>query len=55
MSLTLRLGTKASNDLAGGMDADLTAIEHLQAENIEVLRLSSPRCRLSACSHRSSA
>src|SRR6516225_11192033 len=38
MTLSLRLGPKAGNDFARGVNADLGAIEHLDAQNVEVFR-----------------
>src|SRR5262249_8289760 len=38
MSLPLRFRAEARNDLAGGMDTDLTTIKHLQAQNVKMLR-----------------
>ena len=71
MSLALRLGAEAGGRLAGGMDPDLARVEHLEAEDVEVVRegpaptisvklempmpISSPRARFSACSARSPA
>ena len=36
--LTLRLRAEARDDFAGRMDANLGAVEHLDTENVEVLR-----------------
>src|SRR5262249_35063205 len=38
VALALRLGAEARDGLAGGMDADLAAVEHLETEDVEVLR-----------------
>ena len=35
--LALRLGAEASDGLAGGVDPDLAAVEHLEAQDVEVL------------------
>src|SRR5262249_59050843 len=37
VALALRLRPEARDSLARGMHADLAAVEHLQAENVEVL------------------
>src|SRR5947209_20239845 len=42
VSLALRLHTNTGQNLARGMDAYLTAIEHLNTRDIEVLARSSP-------------
>src|SRR5262249_19025202 len=38
VALTLRLGAEAGDRLAGGVHADLRRIEHLDAEDVELLR-----------------
>src|SRR5439155_6194795 len=40
--LALRLGAEPRHRLAGGMDADLAGIEHLQAQDVELLARSRP-------------
>ena len=71
VALALRLDAEAGDGLAGRVDADLARVEHLDAEDVEVVRragaddlgeasempmpISSPRARFSACSLRSSA
>ena len=42
MTLPLGLGAKAGNDFACGMNADLGAIEHLDAKDVEVFRGAGP-------------
>src|SRR5919108_92473 len=42
MTLPLGLGPEAGDHLAGRMDAYLGRVEHLQAQNVEVLRRTSP-------------
>src|SRR5262249_55963256 len=38
VTLPLRFGTKAGDDFSSGMNADLGAIEHLDAQDVEVFR-----------------
>ena len=38
VALALRLGAEAGDRLAGRMDADLARVEHLDAEDVEVVR-----------------
>ena len=42
MTLPLRLGPKAGNDFSCGMNADLGAVKHLDAQDVEVLRRAGP-------------
>src|SRR5258705_13632805 len=37
VTLPLRLGAESRDGLAGGMNADLAGVEHLQSQDVEVL------------------